>query len=122
MRVRYCRTISREVIRPCCIAVCISRMVDSTTVNGCLLAGVGLCAARRKASVAKIRECVIEVLPLGGMGTEHYHVVEEETTRGAFRAMIRSARGVSRKDAKIRQDAKNYQEPRLGTGCDRINS
>src|SRR5882724_8809354 len=80
MRVRYCRTISREVMRPCCIAVCISRMVDSTTVNGCLFAGVGLWAARRKASVAKTRECVIEVLPLGGMGREHYHVVGTETT------------------------------------------
>src|SRR6266487_2778345 len=67
MRMRYCTTISREVMRPCCMAVCISRMFDSTTVNCCLLAGVGLWAARRRAIVAKTRECVIAILPLDKM-------------------------------------------------------
>ena len=33
MRIRYCVTSSREVIRPCSIAVRISGMVASTTLN-----------------------------------------------------------------------------------------
>src|SRR5712692_9347480 len=67
MRVRYCRTISREVMRPCSIAVCISRMLDSTTVNACLLAGGGRWAARGRATVVKTKECVIVILPLDKM-------------------------------------------------------
>jgi hypothetical protein len=42
-------------------------MLDSTTMNGCLLAGGGLWAARRRAIVARTRECVIGILPLGKM-------------------------------------------------------
>src|SRR5437773_8542997 len=85
MRVMYCWTISREVTRPCSIAVCISRMLDSTTVNGCLFTGRGVWAARRSAIVAKTTECVIAILPLDKMGfgkngSEDYHVVGVETT------------------------------------------
>jgi hypothetical protein len=61
------------------IAVCISRIVDSTTIKGCLFAGRGLWAARSKATVAKTRECVIAILPLGKNGREAYHVVVAET-------------------------------------------
>jgi len=38
-------------------------MVDSTTLNFCLLAGVGVWEPRRRAIVAKTREFVIAVLP-----------------------------------------------------------
>src|SRR5260370_377 len=69
MRARYCRTISREVTRPCSIAACISRMLDSTTVNDCLAGAAGgrLCAASRRASVAHTKECAIGCLPLNGV-------------------------------------------------------
>src|SRR5438132_13974333 len=69
MRVRYCSTISREVIRPSCIPACISRMVDSTTVNVCLAAPEGreVWVARRRAAIAKNRECVIAIRPLEKM-------------------------------------------------------
>ena len=81
-RVRSWRMISYEVTRPSAIAVCISRMPDSTTVNGCLAvaAGGGLWAARRRAIVAKTREFVIANLPLEKNGKEAYNFASAETT------------------------------------------
>ena len=56
MRVRYCVTISRDVVRPSFIAACISGIVASTTEKGARGASAAGGAAGEQAAVRQTRD------------------------------------------------------------------